>query len=178
MEHYKNKVDDRSIKVGGSQHITILDNYKIPLSIRNYIPHMPLGPHTDDESEILPNFILASDKDWDPTLLDCEMNLENEIWFDDQSFFSVSPNNKNFDEVWNYRHRSKLHQIYFFDAESCEEPNLDEVIETCISCNNVNAKTNEPDYELMKWLFNCLPVDIIKNKFQLSTQYYHSLAST
>ena len=31
IEHYKNAVDDRSIKVGGSQHITTLDNCKIPI---------------------------------------------------------------------------------------------------------------------------------------------------
>ena len=26
IEHYKNKVDDRSIKVGGGKHVTTLDN--------------------------------------------------------------------------------------------------------------------------------------------------------
>ena len=38
IEHYENKVDDRSIKVGSGQHTTTLDNYKIPMSIRNALP--------------------------------------------------------------------------------------------------------------------------------------------
>ena len=33
IEHYKNVADDRTIKVGGGQHITALDNYKTPISI-------------------------------------------------------------------------------------------------------------------------------------------------
>ena len=38
MGHHKNKVDDRSIKVGGIQHMNTLENYKIALSIMNVLP--------------------------------------------------------------------------------------------------------------------------------------------
>ena len=47
IEHYKNIVDDRSIKVDGGQHITTLDKCKIPMSIRGALPYMPLRPYTD-----------------------------------------------------------------------------------------------------------------------------------
>lgn len=63
IEHYENKVDDRYIKVGGSQHITTLDNYKIPTSIRNALPYMPLCPYTDSEWEALSHVVLTSDND-------------------------------------------------------------------------------------------------------------------
>ena len=49
IEHCKNKVDDRSIKAGGGQHITTLDNYKMPMAIRNALPYMLLCPYTDSE---------------------------------------------------------------------------------------------------------------------------------
>ena len=49
IEHSKNIVDDRSIKVGGGQHITTLDNYKIPISIRGTLPCIPLRLCTDKE---------------------------------------------------------------------------------------------------------------------------------
>ena len=49
IKHYKNIVDDRSIKVGGGQHITTLDGYKIPISIRSALPYAPLRPCTDAE---------------------------------------------------------------------------------------------------------------------------------
>ena len=72
----------------------------------NSLPFMPLRPHTDDEWGKLPHGTLNSDKDWDPTLLDCEGDLDNQIWFDAQSSFPDGPDNKNFYEVGNYRHRS------------------------------------------------------------------------
>ena len=96
MEHYKNKVDNRSIKVGDSQHITTLDNCKIPMSIRNALPYMPLRPYTDSEWEKLPHVILTSDKDYDPTVLDCEGQVDNETHFDAQSSFPDAHNDKSF----------------------------------------------------------------------------------
>ena len=49
LECFKNKVDDRSVKVGGSQHITTLEDYKIPISIRDGLPCMPLRTYADKE---------------------------------------------------------------------------------------------------------------------------------
>ena len=68
MEYCENKVDDRSISLGG-----------IHLSIRNSLPHMPLRINNDDEWEKILHFVLTSGKYWGPTSLDCEGNLENEI---------------------------------------------------------------------------------------------------
>ena len=176
IEHYKNVVDDRSIKVGGSQHITTLDNYKIPISIKSGLPYIPLRPYTDTEWETLPHVILTSDVDWDPTSLDCEGEISNEVWFDAQSSFPDGPHDKIFDEVGNYRHLSSQ-ELYYFDAETYLEPNLEDVIETFVVCNNITTKTNEPQYELMRPLFNWLPLNVIKKTFQLSTQYGRTPAS-
>ena len=62
IERFKNKVDDRSIKVGGSQNTTTLDDHKFPMSIRNASTHMTLRPCTDREWEKLPRSILTSEK--------------------------------------------------------------------------------------------------------------------
>ena len=35
MEWYKVSIDDKSVKVGGTQHIQILEGYALPLSIKN-----------------------------------------------------------------------------------------------------------------------------------------------
>ena len=77
IEHYKNKVDDRSIKVGGGRHMTTLCNYKLPTSIRNSLPYVPLRPCSDSGWEELPHVILTSDKYWDPKVLDCEGQVDN-----------------------------------------------------------------------------------------------------
>ena len=178
IEHYENKVDDRSIKVGGSQHITTLDNYKIPMSIRNALPYMLLRPYTDSEWEALPHIVLTSDKYWDPTVLDCEGQVDNEIWYDAQSSFPDGPHNKLFDEVGDYRLRSNNHQLFFFNAETFDEHNHDDVIHIIMCCNNVTTKSKEPDYDLLKPVFNWTPLDMIKKTFQLSTQCARTPASS
>ena len=96
IEHCKNTVDDRSIKVGGGQQITTLDNYKIIMSIRNALPYMSLRPYADKEWKGIPHVIVISDVDWYPTVLECEGQVDNEKWFDAQSSFSDGPTNKHF----------------------------------------------------------------------------------
>ena len=174
IEHYKNVVDDRSIKVGGGQHITTLDGYEIPMSIRSALPYAPLRPCTDAEWETLPHVILTSDADWDPASLDCEGEIANDIWFDAQSSFPEGPQDKNFDEAGTYRHLNSQ-EMHYLDAETYAEPNLDDVMQTFVECDNITTKTNEPQYELMCPLFNWMPLNVIKKTFQLSSSVVEPL---
>ena len=85
IEKCKKIVDERSIKVGGRQHITSLDKHKTTISIRGDLPFILLCPCTDKEWQTLPHAMLTSEKDWDPTCLDCEVQLCDEDVFDSQS---------------------------------------------------------------------------------------------
>ena len=71
IEHFKNHVDDRSMKVGGLQHIRTNDNYTIPLDIKEGLAYLKLRPPTDRELETL-NYVvmMTSDTEWDPSVLD------------------------------------------------------------------------------------------------------------
>ena len=69
--------------------------------IRNSLLYTPIRPYTNNEWEKLPHVIIMSDKDWNPTVLDCEGEVDNETCFDVQSSFLDSPNDKSFDEVDN-----------------------------------------------------------------------------
>ena len=40
--------------------------------------------------------MLMSDEDWDPTLLDCEGQIDNEKFFETQSSFPDVPDSKSF----------------------------------------------------------------------------------
>ena len=88
--------------------------------------------------------MLILDVDWDSTFLDSLGGLDNEIWCDAQSSFLDGPHNKLFDEVGDYRLRSNNHQLFFFDAETFDDHNLDDVIHNFMCCNNVTTKSNEP----------------------------------
>ena len=61
IDHYKNIIDDRSIKVGDGKHIATLDKCKIHISIREAFLYMPLCPYTNKEWINLPQVILTSD---------------------------------------------------------------------------------------------------------------------
>ena len=113
----------------------------------------------------LPHLVITSDKDWDPKVLDCEGQFDNEIWFDAQSSFLDGPNVKTFNEVGDYWFRSNNHQLFFFDAESFKYYDLDDVNQFFISCNNVTTKSNAPEYELLKQLLNWSPLETIKKIF-------------
>jgi hypothetical protein len=66
LEHYHNKVEDCSRVVGGQQRTVTLEDYIIPLHIRQGLPYMDMRQPTDKEFESLPHIILTSDSDWDP----------------------------------------------------------------------------------------------------------------
>ena len=77
MEAHKQTVHDKS----GKQRIETLDGYVIPLNIRSGLPYMSIRPYTNKEWDILPHVILTADVDWDPTIIDCEIE-DGEEWFD------------------------------------------------------------------------------------------------
>ena len=124
------------------------------MSIRNALPLIPLCPCTNNEWEKLHHIILSSDKDWDLTLLDCEGQLYDELWFYTQSLFPDGLDDKMLNEVGDYIFRSSKHQIFFSDAELFEDNNLDDVTQSFITCNNAATKTNEIEYDSLQPLFN------------------------
>ena len=71
IEWHKNLVDDKSVKVGGTQHITTLDGYEFPLKCTGGLLYMRiLGKPTDEELVKYLSVHLTSIHDWDPSVLD------------------------------------------------------------------------------------------------------------
>jgi hypothetical protein len=62
LEHYKLTVDDRPMKVGGTQCITTPDGYAFPLDIHDGLSYLQCRTYTDEEFEKLPHVIMTSDK--------------------------------------------------------------------------------------------------------------------
>ena len=48
IEHYRNLVHDKSMKVGGLQCIITNDEYVMPINIINGLPYVPMRPYTDE----------------------------------------------------------------------------------------------------------------------------------
>ena len=68
---FKTLVDEKSIKVGGTQLITTLDGYSVPLLIRDGLAYATsLGRPTDQDMDTYPHVFYTSPDEWDPSVLD------------------------------------------------------------------------------------------------------------
>ena len=104
FEYYKNQVNDRSMKVGGTQCIKTNDGYIIPLDIINGLPYMKMHPNTDKEWDELPHILLTSSEEWDPRVVD-HMLTDKEDWYNTLKELDDGIIKTPFDEFGNYRHR-------------------------------------------------------------------------
>ena len=70
LEWFKTKVDEKSVKVGGTQLITSLDGYSVPLLIKDALAYATsLGKPTDQDMDIYPHVFFTSPDEWDPQSL-------------------------------------------------------------------------------------------------------------
>ena len=71
LEWFKTLVDEKSIKVGGTQLITTLDGYSVPLLIRDGLAYATsLGRPTDQDMDTYPHVFFISPDEWHPSVLD------------------------------------------------------------------------------------------------------------
>ena len=71
LEWFKTHVDEKSIKVGGTQLITTLDGYSVPLLIKDGLAYATsLGRPTDHDMDSYPHVFFTSPDEWDPSVLD------------------------------------------------------------------------------------------------------------
>ena len=68
-EWFKTNVDEKSVKVGGTQLITTLDGYSV--LIKDGLAYATsLGRHTDQDMDTYPHVFFTSPDEWDPSVLD------------------------------------------------------------------------------------------------------------
>ena len=95
---------------------------------------MPLRPRTNKEWGDLPYAMFTSDIYQHITCLDCEGQLDNEEWFEVQSFFPNGNDSKLSNDYGKHRNMFDYHELHFFDTEKSKEDTLDDVIGSFLSC--------------------------------------------
>ena len=71
LEWFKTNVDEKSVKVGGTQLITTLDGYSVPLFIKDGLAYATsLGRPADQDMDTYPHAFFTSPDEWDPSVLD------------------------------------------------------------------------------------------------------------
>ena len=103
MVQFKNHVEDKSIIVGGKQHILAKDNYMIPITIKNGLQRVTLRPCTHRKLVTLPHPVLTSDVDWDPACLGSTGGAGNAIFYDSQSSVHKGPSDPRFNKFGEFR---------------------------------------------------------------------------
>ena len=86
LEHYHNRVDDRSTLAGSTQRISTADGYIFPLSIKQGLPYLRMRPYTTHEFLNTPHVVMMSDKVWYPTYADNDIDP-----YDPSSVDNTSP---------------------------------------------------------------------------------------
>ena len=111
IEWYKgNIVHDRSLKVGGAQHVRTLDGYVLRVNIDNGLPYISQVPHTQEEFDELPHIIFSSSGEWDPTVLDNKLSSQPN-WFDivkndtEDGYLRTSPFDAHGNYIYRYPHQ-------------------------------------------------------------------------
>lgn len=104
FEAYKNMVNDRSMRVGGTQCVRTNDGYVIPLDIINGLPYLKMQPNSDTEWEELPHVILTCGNEWNPTVLDNTIS-DKDDWYDTIRELDDGLIKTPFDQFGNYLHR-------------------------------------------------------------------------
>jgi len=89
--------------MGGLQRILTNNGYVIPINIHDGLPYVALCPFTDEEWDTLPHVVLTGDADWDPSVLDHDLD-ENETWYDLVTDLPLDKTPSAFDEVGDYNH--------------------------------------------------------------------------
>jgi Reverse transcriptase (RNA-dependent DNA polymerase) len=144
IEHFKNFVDEKSKRIGGTQCIKTLDGYAIPLVIQNGLARLKIRPYTDEEFDKLPHVFLTSESLWDPSVMDDDP-LDKAQWYDAIEGLD-DPNSPRFDEFGNYRHRVTVqYAAYFHRHCSTESNDIEDVIDHCVyDAQSSSDNTIEP----------------------------------
>jgi hypothetical protein len=63
---------------GGIQRIKTIDGYIHPINIINGLAHTSIRPYTNDKWDELPHVIWTGEHDWDPHVLDCNLDDDDD----------------------------------------------------------------------------------------------------
>jgi hypothetical protein len=174
LEYYKNIVEDQSRVLGGKQRIVTLDDYVNPLHVRQGLAYRDMHPPSDAEFDTLPHVVLTSDVNWDPSIIDNEIDLATD-WYDTVQDLPNDPYVEPcFNSIGDYRHR----HVANFDI--CSSPEIiarSTAIDSILSSNKHNMVRNECNYEALRTCLCWLSTDTVKKTIVATTQFARKVYS-
>ena len=99
----------------------------MPLNTHNGLTHIKMRPYTDEEESKYPKVIMTSNDEWNPEILDHEIDNEGEEWFNTQE--ELPSPTKLFDVEGNCMHEASLHNA------TMNHPELDDHVHPDPACH-------------------------------------------
>ena len=171
IEWHKNLVDDKSVKVVGTEHISTLDGYVFPMKCTGGLMYLSiLGKPTDEELVKYPSVILNSLHEWDTSVLDCS-HLEGDwepVWACDPQHIDL--HDPNFDSHGLYIKRAINTLSSLADVQQPSPMTLPSPM-AITQANKHNVKSETPDYDQYRLSLGWVNTDTIRDTFKHITQF-------
>ena len=168
IEWHKNTVDDKSVKVGGSQCITTLDGYSFPLKYTGGLMYLSiLGKPTDEELVKYPSVHLTSIHEWDHSVLDFSYSEGDgePVWACDPQHVDLIDHNFDHQGLYTKRAINTLSSL------------ADVTISSSTQTSKHQIKSEIPDFDKYRPYFGGVNVDTIKETFKHTTQWGASVTT-
>ena len=169
LEWFKTLVDEKSIKVGGTQLITTLDGYSVPLLIRDGLAYATsLGRPTDQDMDTYPHVFFTFPDEWDPSVLDHDpphLDGLNPSQVSDQHFGDPM-----FDAYGDFNERIIANLNILLDAPP-GDCGSHTAISSVSTVNLHQSSPQEPDWDALRPFFAWTSPSSIKDTFNVTTRH-------
>ena len=162
LEWFKTHVDEKSIKVGGTQLITTLDGYSVPLLIKDGLAYATsLGRPTDHDMDSYPHVFFTSPDEWDPSVLDHDPPPLDGL--DPSQVLDQPFGDPMFDAYGDFNERIIANLNILLDAppEDCRS----------YTANLHQSSSQEPDWNALRPFFAWISPSSIQDTFNVTTRH-------
>ena len=154
LEWFQTNVDETSVKGGGTQLITSVDGYSVPLLIKDGLAYATsLGRSTDQDMDTYPHVFITSPDEWDPSQVP------------DQPFGDPM-----FDVYGDFNERIITHLNILLDAPPEDCGSYTE-ISSVLTANLHHSSPHEPDWNALCPFFAWTSPSSIKDTFNVTTRH-------
>ena len=169
LEWFKTNVDEKSVKVGGTQLITTLDGYSVPLLIKDGLAYATsLGRPTDQDMGTYLHVFFTSPDEWDPSVLDHDSPLLDGL---DPSQVPDQPfGDPMFDAYGDFNEHIMANLNTLLDAPPADCGSYTE-ISSVFTANLHQSSPQEPDWNTLCPFFAWTSPSSIKDTFNVTTRH-------
>ena len=169
LEWFKTNVDEKSVKVGGTQLITTLDGCSVPLLIKDGLAYATsLGRPTDQDMDTYPHAFFTSPDEWDPSVLDHDpphLDGLDPSQVPDQPFGDPM-----FDAYGDFNEHIIANLNILLDAPPADCESYTE-ISSVFTANLHQSSPQEPDWNTLCPFFAWTSPSSIKDTFNVTTRH-------